>query len=132
VFLRVYLAAVFWVLISSGLGQLFMPREVAAGSVWGFAPGWQREIGIFDLALGLIVLRALKAGEPRFRRNVALAIVVLTTLIGTNHLVAVLSERPAWVHVVFTVVNFAIAAFGCAAMISGRGAERTARSRATR
>jgi hypothetical protein len=34
--------------------QAFAPQETAAASVWGFAPGWQREIGFFDLAMALI------------------------------------------------------------------------------
>ena len=118
--LRVYLTAAVWVLGFSALGQIVMPREIAAGSARGFAPGWQREIGFFDLAMGLVALRALRADELRFRRSAVIAIVVLTTLVGTNHLVAVVSERASWVHVVFTGVNYAAVAFGCAALFHDR------------
>jgi len=54
--LRTYLTAGFWVFGLSFFGQALGLRETAAASVWGFAPGWQREIGFFDLAMALLSL----------------------------------------------------------------------------
>jgi KinB signaling pathway activation protein len=121
--LRLYLAVAFWVLVFSGLAQILAPLEIAEGSVWGLATGWQREIGFFDLAFGLVIFSAVRAGEVRFQRSVAIAMIALTVLVGTNHLLAVLTVRPAWVHVVFTAVNYAFVAFGCAAVFSSRATE---------
>jgi cell division protein FtsW (lipid II flippase) len=115
--LRIYLAVAVWVLAISALGQITLPRRIASGSVWGFAPGWQREIGFFDIAMALIAFCALRANEPRFSRSVAIVFVILTALIGTNHLYAVASGSRSWVHVTFTVVNYTAVAIGCAALL---------------
>jgi hypothetical protein len=123
VWLRIYLAAAVWVLTFSALGQLAMPKEVAAGSAWGFAPGWQREIGFFGLAMALLAFRALRTDEPRFRRSVVIAMVTLTILVGTNHLLTAVSEQASWVHVIFTGVNYTLVGFGCAALFYRRAVE---------
>lgn len=118
--LRLYLGAAFSVCLFSFVVQAFVPGEAAAASVWGFAPGWQREIGFFNLAVALIALSALRIDDLRSQRSVALAIVVLTTLVGTNHLATVLSGRTSWLHNVFTGVNYAGVALGCAALFASR------------
>ena len=89
-----YLRVMVWVFALSFFGQTFAPHETAAASVWGFAPGWQREIGFFDLAMALLAFRAIQSGDLRFQRGVALAFVVLTTLVGSNHVMAILLVRP--------------------------------------
>jgi KinB signaling pathway activation protein len=118
VLLRWYLRTAFWVFALSFFAQAFAPRETAAASVWGFAPGWQREIGFFDLAMALMALLAIRADELRFQRSLALAIVVLTTLVGTNHLITILSGDTSSLHEVFVVVNYAAVAIGSMALFS--------------
>ena len=119
--LRWYLRAVFWVFALSFFAQAFAPRQTAAASVWGFAPGWQREIGFFDLAMALIGFFAIRTGDLRCQRCLTLAIVVLTTLVGTNHLVTILSGKTSLLHEVFAVVNYAAVGIGCAALLSRQG-----------
>jgi len=101
----------------------FRSRATAGASVWGFAPGWQREIAIFDLAFALLAFLASRDSGLGFRRGVVWALVVLTTLIGTNHLSTVISDQSALLHEVFVGVNYAIAAFGLLALFSTRHAE---------
>lgn len=111
-----YLRVMVWVFALSFFGQTFAPHETAAASVWGFAPGWQREIGFFDLAMALLAFRAIQSGDLRFQRGVALAFVVLTTLVGSNHVMAILSGQTAPLHKIFAAVNYSAVGFGLAAL----------------
>jgi KinB signaling pathway activation protein len=120
VFLRSYLLAVAWVLAGSAVGQIFLPDVVASGSAWGLAAGWQREIGFFDIGMAVVTFKAFRSNELKFQRSVALARIILTALIGTNHLIALVSESDAWVHVVFTPLNYVISVVGAAALYGGR------------
>ncbi len=118
-FLRSYLLAVAWVLVGSAVGQIFLPEVVAGGSAWGLAAGWQREIGFFDVGMAVVTFRAFRSNDLKFQRSVALALIILTVLIGTNHLIALVSEPLAWVHVVFTPLNYVISVVGGAALYDG-------------
>lgn len=101
-----------WVFALSIFGQTFAPHETAAASVWGFAPGWQREIGFFDLVMALLAFRAIRSSDLQFQRGVALAFVVLTTLVGSNHVMTILSGRTAPLHKIFAAVNYSAVGFG--------------------
>jgi len=120
VFLRSYLLAVAWVLVGSAVGQIFLPEAIASGSTWGLAAGWQREIGFFDIAMAAITFGAFRSNDLKFQRAVARALIILTALIGTNHLIALVSEPHEWVHVVFTPLNYVISVVGGAALYDGR------------
>ncbi len=115
-----YLRATAWVFAFSSFAQVFAPRRTAATSVWGFAPGWQREIGFFDLTMALIAVLAIRTDDLRFQRSVTLAIVVLTALVGTNHLVTILSGETSPLHEVFTAVNYGGVAVGAVALLYSR------------
>jgi len=117
--LRWYLRALVWLFALSFIGQALAPRNTAAASVWGFAPGWQREIGFFDLAMALIALSAIRTDDLRFQRSFALAIIVLATLVGTNHLATVFSGRTSSLHEIFASINYAVVAVGLAALFAG-------------
>lgn len=106
-----------WILVLSALGQGFAPRATAEASAWGVAPGWQREIAFFDLAMALLAILALRSRDIRFQRGVTFALVILTALVGTNHLVTVLSGKSGLVHEVFSVVNYVLVLFGLAALM---------------
>jgi len=120
VLLKWYLRAAVFVFVLSFLAQTFRPRETAAASVRGFAPGWQREIGFLDLAMALIAVFAIRSSDLRFQRGLTVAIVILTTLVGTNHLFTILSGRTSYLHEVFTGVNYAAVAFGSVALFLER------------
>jgi hypothetical protein len=126
-FLKQYLRVVIWIFVLSSLAQAFAPRATAGASVWGFAPGWQREIAIFDVAFAQMAFLASRDRDLSFRRGVVWALVVLTALVGTNHLSTVVSGQSALLHYTFVGVNFAIAAFGLLALYASReagGSER--------
>jgi KinB signaling pathway activation protein len=120
VFLRLYLLAVAWVLVGSAVGQIFLPEAIGERSTWGLAAGWQREIGFFDVGMAVVTFRAVRSNDLKFQRSVALALIILTALIGTNHLIAIASAPRAWVHVVFTPLNYLASVVGGAALYDGR------------
>lgn len=78
--------------------QAFLPRFVANATNWGRAPGWQREIAIWNVAMFVIILGALSSRDAPGTRVVAEALVVLTALLGINHLAALRQGRLAWGH----------------------------------
>ncbi len=119
-FLRSYLVAAAWVLVGSAVGQIFLPEAISRGSAWGLAAGWQREIGFFNIGMAVVAFSALRSSDLKFHRSVALALIILTALIGTNHLFALVSEPHAWVHVVFTPLNYVASVVGGAALYDGR------------
>jgi KinB signaling pathway activation protein len=118
VLLRYYLCAMVGLFALCFVAQALFPRETAALSVWGFAIGWQREIGFFDLAFAVLAFSAVRSDNPRLQGSVTLAIVILTMLVGTNHLLTILSSRTSYLHEIFVGVNYAAVAFGFAAILS--------------
>ena len=86
--LRWYLRLLAGLTIISCLGQLGLPAELGAASAWGVAPGWQREIAFWNLAMYIVIARTLRANDAVGGRTVAIALVVLQLLAATNHAAA--------------------------------------------
>ena len=105
-FAGAYLAAV---LVALGIGfveQAFLPGFVSRHTVWGSAPGWQREIAFWNIGFAIVIGGVLWSRDPASVRAIVAAVVVLTALLGTNHLLAALSNREAWLHRVGAIVNY--------------------------
>ena len=113
--LRWYLRLLAGLTIISCFGQLGSPQELGAASAWGSAPGWQREIGFWDLAMFITIARTLRANDPVGGRTVAVALVVLQFLVATNHVAAAL-QRPAMLNAIMGVVNYGCVVFGIVAL----------------
>src|ERR1700736_1344504 len=75
--LRWYLRLLASLTIISCLGQLTLPAELGARSAWGIAPGWQREIAFWNLAMYIVIARTLRANDAVGGRTVAIALVAL-------------------------------------------------------
>ncbi len=97
--------------IVSAIGQLVFPTEVAAASAWGMALGWQREIGFWNVAMYVVIVRTLRANDPLAGRTVAIALVVLQLLAATNHAAAAI-RSPARLNATMSAVNAACAVVG--------------------
>jgi KinB signaling pathway activation protein len=104
--LTLYLILVAFVLAASFVTQAFVPGWGAAGTTWGLAPGWQREIGFWNLGMLVVVAAALVTGDRRLRRTATCAVVVLNVLFGTNHLLALAARPTAPVHLLGMVENY--------------------------
>jgi hypothetical protein len=88
-----------------GPWQLALPAELGAASAWGFAPGWQREIGFWNLAMYIVIARTLWADDSLGGRTVAIALVLLQLVAGTNHAMAAIQSH-AMLNTVMAFVNY--------------------------
>jgi hypothetical protein len=81
----------------------------------GFAPGWQREIAIWNRAMYLVIARTLRANDAAGARTVAIALVVLQLLAATNDVAAAIQSR-APLNTIMSVVNYGCVVFGIAVL----------------
>jgi KinB signaling pathway activation protein len=109
--LKWYLRLLAALTIISCLGQLGLPGELGTASAWGFAPGWQREIAFWDLAMYIAIARSLRANDGIGGRTVAIALVVLQLLVATNHAAAAIQSH-AMLNAIMSAVNYGCAVFG--------------------
>jgi hypothetical protein len=73
--------------IVSAIIQLAVERPFAAQTIWGYTPGWQREIGLWNIGLILVLSGLLRSGID-FARYVIPGITILGACFGLNHLIA--------------------------------------------
>jgi hypothetical protein len=69
----------------AAFAQLFLARLGARGSVWGYTPGWQREIGFWNVGLIALLVAVVRIADQRLLRAAVGALVLLSLLFGTNH-----------------------------------------------
>lgn len=86
--------------------QLAMPSRIAAGSVWGFAAGWQREVAAWNFALCVAIVLALYLRDEACQILLGRTIVALAVILGANHLVAG-RRRAMFTHTVGVLANSA-------------------------
>ena len=109
--LRWYLRLLAGLTIISCLGQLGLPAKLGAASAWGVAPGWQREIAFWDLAMYIVIARTLRANDAVGGRTVAIALLVLQLLVATNHAAAAIQSH-AMLNAMMCAVNYGCVVFG--------------------
>lgn len=76
--------ALFW--------QLFLPELAEKYSLWGYAPGWQREIALWNIALIAAICYTLTKRTPSLLRLMTLQSTILCWTLGLNHLAAFISQ----------------------------------------
>ncbi len=113
--LRWYLRLLAGLTMISFLGQLAVPARVGAVSAWGVAPGWQREIALWDLAMYIVIVRTLQSNDAAAARTVAIALVVLQFLVAANHAAAAMQSR-AILNEVMGAINCGCVVFGIVAL----------------
>jgi hypothetical protein len=113
--LRAYLRLLAGLILLSALGQLVLPAQLGAASVWGVAPGWQREIAFWGLAMYMVIARTLRTNDAVAARTVAIALVVLQLLVATNHAAAAFQGH-APLNAIMCAINYGCAVFGIAAL----------------
>ncbi len=113
--LRSYLRLLAGLTIISCLGQLALPAQLGVASAWGVAPGWQREIGFWDLAMYIVIARTLRANDAVGGRTVALALVILQLLLATNHATGAIHSH-SMLNAIMGAVNYGCVVFGALAL----------------
>ena len=90
---RYYLVFILIACCGACLWQLFLPQIGSSFSVWGSAPGWQREIALWNAALISAILAALRKKCLSAMRLLVLQSAILCWALGANHLFALYSHR---------------------------------------
>lgn len=86
-FLRVLFILVIVAMLGASILQIFLPSYMGEHSGYGVSAGWQREIGIWNLAVLIIILAVNIKYDWFYLRIALLALIIGGAGIGTNHLV---------------------------------------------
>ena len=85
-FLRLLFVLVIIAMLGASILQIFFPSYMGSRSRYGISAGWQREIGIWNLAV-LIIILAINIKYDWFYLRIALLALIIGGIgIGTNHL----------------------------------------------
>lgn len=85
-FLKFLFAFVALAMVGASVLQLFFPSYMANHSGYGFSVGWQREIGIWNLAVLIMIAAANLKYDWFYLRMILLSLIIGGAGIGTNHL----------------------------------------------
>lgn len=92
---RQYTWYLYFMLIACGgalIWQLFFPQLGEAFTSWGMAPGWQREIALWNVGLIAAVSAVLVRGSLEGMKLMTLQCTVLCWYLGLNHLLALVQD----------------------------------------
>ena len=83
---RAYVAGWLIAFVGSALLHLLIPEQVANASSWESAPGWQREIALWNVAAAAGSALLLVRGDRALFLRVLPVALVLFGILGANHL----------------------------------------------
>jgi len=111
---RWYRYFVYWWILAfsaAALVQFFYPQMVTSHTIWGFAPGWQHEIAIWNVFAVVTLYSALRARIP-LGKTIIPGACVLFALLATNHLRSVIEdpERHGFLIVILNYIPLAAVA----------------------
>lgn len=93
--------------------QMFIPEIVSDSSVWNFSDGWQREISLWNLGIIFMIAYSLFINNKEFFRFLTIILTVLSTLLGTNHLISlIIIQQFALINFLGILINYAAVGFG--------------------
>ena len=114
--LRAYLRLLAVLTALSCLGLLFLPTQLGARTPWGTAPGWQREIAIWDLTMYILIVRTLRNADAVAARLLVTTLVVLNLLVAANHFAAVMQGSGASLNTIAGAINIGSGTLGVVAL----------------
>jgi KinB signaling pathway activation protein len=120
--LRLYLIIAAVAFFAAFAIQAFVPQIGGSGTIWGLAPGWQREIAFWNIAMLVVVVGILRAEDGIGGRALVGGLVTLGLLLGTNHLVAIISDPYAWAHYLPMIANYLGTVVGAVVLLRERRA----------
>jgi hypothetical protein len=95
--------------------QTLLQKRIIAVTSWSYSPGWQREIGLWNVGAVLLLALSLASREPI--AHITIPVICLwSTLFGTNHLVAYLRSG-AHGHLNAAILNFAAPAWAAIVLL---------------
>ncbi len=104
-FLKIIFIIAIIAMTGAAIMQIFIPNYDAKRTGFGLAPGWQREIGFWNIAMIVILVGALLSGNRNTVRIVSYGAFALGFLLGTNHLIGYISTRKS-INLVGAVENY--------------------------
>jgi hypothetical protein len=108
--------------LGATIAHVFFTERVANASVWGLAPGWQREIGFFDLILASTAIYSVMRQDSVLKRYLCLMLPSLCIFLGSNHLVAYLQTSQV-LHAQWAFLNVLAIGFGFASYAAMKEAD---------
>jgi hypothetical protein len=103
----------------ASFAQLALQESAARNSSWGYTPGWQREIGFWNIGLIAILAPIALNGSPEIRITTVRGLVLLSALFGTNHAFEV-ARGGGLSHIGGMVENLAAVVFGLVVLVAAR------------
>mgnify|MGYP000145513785 FL=1 len=92
-FLRVLFILVILAMTGAIIFQLFFPTYMGNHSGYGISVGWQRENGIWNMAVLVILLAVNLKYDWFYLRAVLIALIIGGLVIGTNHFLSYLQHH---------------------------------------
>lgn len=107
--LRVMFIIIIIAMSSAAILQLFFPIMIGSNSEYGIAPGWQREIGFWNLAVLPILIGVNLKYDYYFLRIVVISLIIGGIGFGTNHLLGFIADTSKLVSLIGAVENYLFA-----------------------
>ncbi len=107
--LRVMFIIIIIAMSSAAILQLFFPIMIGSNSEYGIAPGWQREIGFWNLAVLPILIGVNLKYDYYFLRIVVISLIIGGIGFGTNHLLGFIDDTSKLVSLIGAVENYLFA-----------------------
>lgn len=72
--------------------QLFFQKRLSSITSWGHSPGWQREIGLWNIGAIIFLIFSLNSAQPIAHITIPV-IYIWSLFFGINHFVSFLRSR---------------------------------------
>ena len=87
---RYYLMFMLVACTGASIWQLCLPQIGEAFTDWGMSVGWQREISLWNIAIIVSIVIALRSNNTEMIKILVIQSVILCWLLGINHLISLL------------------------------------------
>ena len=74
----------------ASIWQLYLPQIGEAFTDWGMSVGWQREISLWNIAIIVSIVIALRSNNTEMIKILVIQSVILCWLLGINHFISLL------------------------------------------
>jgi hypothetical protein len=78
--------------VVAATGHVVFSRQEAARSRWGWSPGWQREVGIFNVVIAYVLLWTLRYGDDNVKAALTRAGIAFSAMTSGAHAHALVTE----------------------------------------
>ena len=115
---KVFLIISFSAFVSSFIIQTVFQKTIAGNfSVWGWNPGWQREIAFWNIGCAVISITALRIKDTASTMPIVLGFTILFAFLGTNHLAMLFVDPVSKFHWPPFIANYVGLFFGSKTLI---------------